>query len=334
MLSIAIPLYNKFASIEASVLSCINTCTNSGIGYEIVVTNNASKDATPDEIEKCLAKFPGVKIFHLPQTISGQDNWLFALNCCQGKYLKLQLADDQMPTFDLLSFLAPLESDLADYVVGKTEAIFKSQYFSTPYFGHVNSFRALIHADLTDSEKMDLLIKSGNIINSHNMFGDANALIFRRKCLAILNQDVSGFMPAFTIAPDIDLYLSLFAHHRGAYIDRVVANFCYYNDSPCVRRVNEGAYDHEGLRMHEILMLLYFVSSSKFEPLTRHLSIEQKEQFLARISQKTRETLKLVDPSHSQHGGHIERHTINKNGAKLRTAKALMLGYLKSKLRC
>jgi len=332
MLSIAIPLYNKFASIDTTVLSCINACTSSGINHEIVVANNASKDASPQEIDRLLSKYPSVRTIHLPQTISGPDNWLFALNCCQGKYVKIQLADDEMPAFDLLHFLAPLDSDLVDYVIGDTEVVFKAEDFSTNYYSLVNSFRARLRADLTDSQKMNLLINEGQIIDSHNPFGDVNALIFHRKCLATLNHDIASFRPSFTIAPDIDLYLNLFAHHRGAYVNQVVASFCYYKNSPCVRRVNEAGYDHEGLRMHEILQPFYFISSSKFEPLTRHLNRDQKEQFLARINQITKETLKIEGPSPSQPIDHMITRTINRNLAQLRTAKALVLAHLKSKI--
>jgi glycosyltransferase involved in cell wall biosynthesis len=330
MLSIAIPLYNKFTSIEATVSSCINNCTKSGIDHEIVVTNNASKDASPQEIDALLSKYPNARAFHLPQTISGQDNWLFALNCCKGKYLKLQLADDEMPPFDLRHFLAPLEADLADYVVGKTEVVIKAEGFYTEYYGLVNSFRAHLHADLADSEKVNLLVNEGKVIYSCNPFGDPNALIFHRKCLAILNYDVSSFMPAFTMAPDIDLYLSLFSHHRGAYIDQTVANFCYYINSPCVRRVNEAGYDHEGLRMLEIMLPLYFISSTKFEPLTRLLTSDQKELFLAQINQSTKKILKLVDQKQDQRFGQVANQFIRRNASKLRTAKALMLANIKT----
>jgi len=332
MLSIAIPLYNKFASIDATVSSCINTCTNSGIDYEIVVANNASRDTSPQEIDRLLSKYPSVRVIHLPQTISGPENWLFALNSCQGKYIKIQLADDEMPLFDLLHFLKPLDADLADFVIGITEAVFNAEAFSTDYYGLVNSFRARLHPALTDSQKMNLLINEGKIIDSHNPFGDVNALIFHRKCLATINFDVAIFRPSFTIAPDIDLYLSLFTHHCGAYVNQVVANFYYYNNSPCVRRVNEVGYDHEGLRMHEILQPLYFISSSKFEPLTRHLNRDQKMQFLAKINQITKESLKHVDASPAQPIDHIGKRSINHYIARLRTTKALMLAYLKSKI--
>lgn len=332
MLSIAIPLYNKFASIEATILSCIRACTDSGVEYEVVVSNNASKDVTPEELDYLASKYSKVRVIHLPQTISAPDNWLFALNCCQGKYLKLQLADDEMPAFDLQHFLEPLEAGLADYVVGKTKAVFKAENFSTVYYDLVNSFRALINPSLSAAEKADLLFNQGNVILSHNPFGDTNALIFHSKCLTVLNYDVINFRPSFTIMPDIDLYLSLFTHHRGAFIDRVVAYFCYYDNSPCVRRANEVGYDFEGLMMLETLQPLYLISSSKFKPITKHLSNEKKEQLLLRVSQITSETLGLPRIMGSYPKRHSRRINIRRLKDKLRTAKAQMLAYLKDKL--
>ncbi|MCP9860579.1 MULTISPECIES: glycosyltransferase [unclassified Cyanobium] len=284
MFSIAIPLFNKASSLELTLKSCIYNCVLSGVEHEIIVLNNASDDVSRKDLDDIIDKYPGTRCIHLHQTISAQDNWLLSLNLCQGEYLKLQLADDIMPVFNISETIQILSKGDIDYVIGRTIAVFETTSFRTSYFDIVNQFRSLIHSDLTDPAKMRLLASEGMIFDSRNPFGDANALIFRRRCLSSLNKGIGSMMPAFTLAPDLDMYLQVFTCHKGTFVDSVISYFHYYDSSPCVRMVYEPGFDHEGLRMQEKLLPLYFISSSQFYSLTKHLTDEQKAYAANQIS--------------------------------------------------
>jgi glycosyltransferase involved in cell wall biosynthesis len=328
MFSIAIPLFNKWSHIEETLDSCVNSCRSSGIDYEIVISNNASSDVTPNDLDIFLSKYPNTRAIHLPQTISGPDNWLFALNSCRGNYLKLLLADDPMPLLQINELLEPLDSNIADYIVGKTEPIFKTESFSTNYFDIANSFRSRIRPGLSQAEKMDLLVTHGRIIDSCNPFGDVNALIFHRKCLEALNRDVRSFKPAFTIMPDMDLYMTLFTFYRGIYLEKTIGYFSYHEDSPCVKREKIADYDHDGLKHHEDMQPLYIISSPKYRLLTQHLASQQKERFLERINEITRSNLGIPFNATSNSSKlHFKSYI-----AKLRTTKALLLGWARDRL--
>jgi len=295
MLSIAIPLYNKKPYVEKAIQSCMNVCIPHSIQFEVVIVNNASTDVSNADLDLLVANYQECKIIHLPRTISLPENWLFALNNCQGTYLKLLLADDLMPEYDLVKAIELIKNGNPDYIIGMTQPVFEAKGFETDYFEHVNAFRRRINPTLTPSEKIAMVLD--DIACSSNPFGDIGALMFHRNCLGSLNLGVRAGLPAFTTFPDLDIYLTLFANHCGTYLDEKLSFFVYNETSPAVKRVrNSQSTLHQLYEEYEASMTLHFITAFKFKALTANLSQEQKRSLLSKIYDHSSHLLDCPDP--------------------------------------
>jgi glycosyltransferase involved in cell wall biosynthesis len=294
MLSIAIPLYNKKPYIEKAIQSCTKVCMLHSIRYEVVIVNNASTDVSKAELDLLVAKYHECKIIHLTRTISLPENWLFALNNCQGTYLKLLLADDLMPVYNLIKATELIKNGNLDYIIGMTQPVFEAKDFETDYFEHVNAFRRRLNPALTASEKIAMVLE--DIACSSNPFGDIGALMFHRNCLGSLNLGVRAGLPAFTTFPDLDIYLTLFANHCGAYLDETVSFFVYNDTSPAVKRVRDKQPAlHQLYEEYEASMSLHFITAFKFTALAAYLSQEQKRNLLSKIYDRSSHLLDCSD---------------------------------------
>lgn len=264
------------------------------IQYEVVITNNASTDVSNAELDLLVAQYQDCRVIHLPRTISLPENWLFALNNCQGTYLKLLLADDLMPTYDLKKAMELIKNGNHDYIVGMTQPIFEAKDFDTDYFEYVNAFRRRINPALTASEKIEMI--SDYIACSSNPFGDISAVIFHRNCLGSLNLGIRAGLPAFTTFPDLDIYLTLFANHSGAHLDETVSLFVYNETSPAVRRVKKTeSMMHRLYEEYEASTPLHFITAFKLKALTGYLSQEQKRILLSKIYDHSSQLLSCSD---------------------------------------
>jgi len=76
--------------------------------------------------------------------------------------------------------------------------------------------------------------------------GILGALAFNCFCLEALNPCVKAGLPAFATIPDLDIYLTLFANHRGAFIDETISSLLSNETSPALsRRLNPNAQLHD-----------------------------------------------------------------------------------------
>jgi hypothetical protein len=194
----------------------------------------------------------------------------------------------------------------ADYVLGLTQPIFESPGFTTQYYDYVNPFRRRITPTLSGSEKIDMILE--DMIHSRNPFGDINALIFHRDCLKSLNQGVMMGLSAFGTFPDLDIFLTLFACHNGAFLDEVTSFFVYNDTSPAVRRETtselklKGAYDE-----YESVIPLHFIASLRLKPLTDQLSAGQKRDFWRASQVRINQVLGIADSDWPDGAGRVRR---------------------------
>ena len=315
MLSIAIPLYNKRPFITKTIQSCILACEKASIQFEIVISNNASSDANTEDLDQLASRHKNVRIIHLPHTISVGENWLFALNSCQGQYIKLQLADDPMPEHDLNRVIRTIEEQNSDYAIGLTQPVFESKDFTTKYFDYVNPFRSRISPVLTKAEKARLIFD--DMAHSRNPFGDINALTLHQKCLDSLNLGVKTGLPAFTTFPDLAIYLTLFAHHNGSFTDEVTSYFVYNDTSPAVRRQTDSEMTLHGLYSeYEAMLPLYFISSYRLKALTDELSLEEKRLYWQSSQEHIQYLIGLTGPPATGHAHAHNRMSSNESKAE------------------
>jgi glycosyltransferase involved in cell wall biosynthesis len=92
ILSICIPTYNR-ADILEHCLTELAPLKECGKAVEIVLSDNASTDRTPEVVAEHSARNPLIKAHRLPDGRSGAQNWLNALHQAQGQFM-VYLADD------------------------------------------------------------------------------------------------------------------------------------------------------------------------------------------------------------------------------------------------
>jgi glycosyltransferase involved in cell wall biosynthesis len=139
-LSILIPAYNEEATLHVCVQAVLNAPLPPGLAREIIVVDDASKDATWHVAQRLAERFPQVRVFRQQKN--------------QGKGAAIRRAIAEM-TGDLAIFQdADLEYDPADYprllapiLDGRADAVFGSRFTGSDrkvlYFWHTVGNRML-----------------------------------------------------------------------------------------------------------------------------------------------------------------------------------------------
>jgi glycosyltransferase involved in cell wall biosynthesis len=115
-ISIVIPIYNEEAILEAAVKDLIDRLSAFNVGYELILAENGSKDATVAIASELAARFPAVRSFSL-----GEPNYGKALKRgIQEAHGEIVICDeiDLCDTDFYRRALSLLESHQADFVVG------------------------------------------------------------------------------------------------------------------------------------------------------------------------------------------------------------------------
>lgn len=86
--SIAIPVFNEIRFIEDTLRSVINE------GDEIVISDNASTDGTSEIIARFCKKYKHIKHIRHKKNMGSLRNFQFAIEQCQGEYIRLLGAHD------------------------------------------------------------------------------------------------------------------------------------------------------------------------------------------------------------------------------------------------
>lgn len=101
-LSVAIPIYNGARYIRESLDSIIYQLDSIDEEIEILISDNASTDQTPEIIKEYKEKYPGIlSYFRNDQNISGEKNTDLAVRRSKGEYVWL-FTDDDVLIFPVL----------------------------------------------------------------------------------------------------------------------------------------------------------------------------------------------------------------------------------------
>ena len=116
-LSIVIPAYNEAASIEASVRDALEVGAAHAGALEVIVCNDASRDATRDILDGIAAQDPRVVVLHRAENrgIEASMRTLYAQ--ARHAWVFLNSADRQWPMTALASMAEAAEAG-ADFVIG------------------------------------------------------------------------------------------------------------------------------------------------------------------------------------------------------------------------
>lgn len=286
-ISFCIPLYNKAFAIERTVLSIIKVVKNHNIDYEIKISNNGSTDISNEELIQLLSKFENIDIYYIKETITAPENWFFALTLGKGDILKLQLADDCLVDFDMNLLLNKFNNSNVDYIIGKTKAVFEDKKEINTYFDDVNKFRTNIINNLNLKDKIKIIEKY-NLHYGINMFGDINALYFKRDCIQVLKYNYIHGHPTFRSFPDFEIYLRLFIEKNGLFFDVYISTYYYNETSPANRAKNDRVYKYGTYTFMSNMFIYEFINDRFYEKVLIRLSLKAKIKLVINYVRRAR----------------------------------------------
>lgn len=119
-LSIVIPAYNEERTIHLILDKVRDVVLMDGIGKEIVIVNDGSKDGTADAVRRYMEANPGMGIrFHEQPRNMGKGAAIHrGILEATGEYLIVQDADLEYDPRDYPALLKPIQEGLADVVYG------------------------------------------------------------------------------------------------------------------------------------------------------------------------------------------------------------------------
>ncbi len=96
LVSVCITTYNKEKYVKRTLLSALNQTTD--FDYEIIISDDNSKDATVSVIRNIINTHPKghiIKLYQQPKNLTVNPNMLFVFSKCNGKYIAMLDGDDQ-----------------------------------------------------------------------------------------------------------------------------------------------------------------------------------------------------------------------------------------------
>jgi len=106
--TIGMPVFNGEEFLDEA-LSCL--CAQTYPHLEILISDNASTDATPEIIEKWMERDPRIRCVRQESTISALDNFLWVINNAHGKWFCYAAHDDKWSPNYIEALLPPLKEN-------------------------------------------------------------------------------------------------------------------------------------------------------------------------------------------------------------------------------
>ncbi|MDR2757079.1 MAG: glycosyltransferase [Planctomycetaceae bacterium] len=118
ILSILIPVYNEQAYLERLVERVVAAWLPEGLEKEIIIVNDASKDRTPEVIQKLCERYPMIRSFEQPSNLGKGAAVRRAIEEMTGDFAIIQDADLEYDPQEYHLILKPLLAGYADVVYG------------------------------------------------------------------------------------------------------------------------------------------------------------------------------------------------------------------------
>jgi glycosyltransferase involved in cell wall biosynthesis len=134
-LSIIVPIYNEEKYLEDVILNVINQPLPSGLGCELILVNDASRDGTWDVMKALPAKFPFIKFELINKTVNEGKGAALRDGFAKvtGDIVIIQDADFEYDPADYPKLLQPI-------LDGKADVVYGSRFIGEPhrvmYFWH------------------------------------------------------------------------------------------------------------------------------------------------------------------------------------------------------
>ncbi len=131
--SILVPAKDEAENLPLFVRLCAEMIAGQGVGYEVIVIDDGSKDATPAVLEGLLAEYPFLRtVRHRAQRGIADALRSGYLNA-RGDILVFYPADLQFKPEDIPRLVAPILADESDMVTGFKQGVYEKAFVSGIY---------------------------------------------------------------------------------------------------------------------------------------------------------------------------------------------------------
>lgn len=232
-ISVCIPVYNGARHLADTVRSVLNqSCED----FELVVSDNASTDATPDVV----AGFADKRILYERNhtNLGPVGNFNRCLELARGTYTKILCADDLIYPDCLARQATVLDQD-----VGQNLSFVYCRRDIIDGAGHLRwRPRAASGPGRQVAEQaVRMTIRSGT-----NIFGEPQSVLFRTKQA----RQVGGFDPAHSFCLDLDFWLRLLALGDAYHLPERLCAFRVSNNSWSTRLIARQAKEFRAFVEH------------------------------------------------------------------------------------
>lgn len=184
--SIGLPVYNGAESLPRALDSLLaQTCAD----FELIVSDNASTDATGDICARYAQRDPRLRHVRQPRNIGAMPNFEFVLRSAQGEFFMWAADDDRWAPDFLQSSIDVFADAGPDLVAVGSEAQYTVGGVLQPFFAEGKAFRAQAMDDAAGRVAYMLANNFGNLIYS----------VYRREALVRGDRTLLGLLTRPTL---------------------------------------------------------------------------------------------------------------------------------------
>ena len=116
--SLVVPFFNEAGNILPLIASAAEVLEMMRGDWEAILVNDGSTDATADEIELCIARWPQCRVLNKPQNCGQAAALLDGLRAARGDFIFTMDGDGQNDPRDLPALLEHLDTERLDLACG------------------------------------------------------------------------------------------------------------------------------------------------------------------------------------------------------------------------
>lgn len=213
LVSVCIPAYNSSATIEGTVRSILSQTYQN---IEVVIVDDNSMDDTVSRLERLQAEDGRIRVYRNERNLGMAGNWNRCLSLCQGEFIKLICADDQIePNAIEIEANAMQKHPSVNLVESDTRLVDANGKAA-------GAFKRYCRSGVADGKKV---AKASLMLN--NFFGAPVNNLIRRSVLSRTGM----FDPSFTYILDFDLWVRIACAGDIFIIHKPLNSFMVRNDS-------------------------------------------------------------------------------------------------------
>ncbi|MDE2336753.1 MAG: glycosyltransferase family 2 protein [Alphaproteobacteria bacterium] len=146
--TIGIPVYNGEACLDKMLASI---CAQSFQDMEILVSDNASTDSTPEIIARWAAKDKRIRVHRQPENVGARNNFIWLLENAAAPWMKFAAHDDMLTTGYVEALYGLAKAHPEARLIAASVQLIKpdgARYKNTPFPVEINEARGFVRTKL------------------------------------------------------------------------------------------------------------------------------------------------------------------------------------------